>query len=50
MFPPGTVKERNCSTFYPTVMTTYIAQSRIQAWDAFAQGKYDAGDYAREVI
>ncbi len=36
--------ERNCTAFYTTVLTTYIAQSNIHGWGAFTQGGYDAGE------
>jgi len=35
---------RYCATFPATGMATYIAQSHIQGWGAFAQGRYDAGE------
>jgi len=35
---------RYCATIPSTGMATYIAQSHIQGWGAFAQGRYDAGE------
>jgi hypothetical protein len=41
MLPLGKAEDRS---FYAIGMTTYIAQSHIHGWGAFAQGGYDAGE------